>query len=336
MTSTERQFHHPGKKLNADDEPRQVGFELEFAGLELPQVASILAETLAGEVHPNTHAESEVEVPQLGKFVVELDWEFAKETAKERASQHLEASGLADDPFMEWLTRIASQIVPVEIVCPPITINNLHLLDKAIAALRDAGALGTEESLLYAFGLHINTELPDLEPKTIIAYLKAYAVCQDWLIEAHQVDPVRRITPYIDLYPKDYLLRVLGYANSETMATLIDDYLAFNPTRNRALDMTPLFKHIDEARLVQRLQDSRINSRPTFHYRMPNCSIEQPNWTLRTSWNIWCVIEHLVEHPDQLAQLCTQCETHLNQVIPLKTASWHPELNAILENLESA
>lgn len=336
MATTEQQYKQPGQKLNVDSKPRHVGFELEFAGLELPQVASILADTLDGEVHPRTHAECEVDVPELGTFVVELDWEFAKETAKERATQHLEASGLDDDPFMEWLTRVASQIVPVEIVCPPIAINKLHLLDAAITTLSEAGALGTEESLLYAFGLHINTELPNLEAKTIISYLKAYSVCQDWLIEAHQVDPVRRITPYIDLYPKEYLTKVLAYTGGESMSQIIDDYLELNPTRNRALDMTPLFKHIDETRLVRHLQDSRINSRPTFHYRMPNCSIEKPDWDLRASWNIWCVIEYLVDHPDQLEDLCTQCEVHLNQFNPLKTASWHTELNTILENLESA
>lgn len=329
-------FQQPEFMHTDANEPRRVGFELEFAGLELPQVANILAETLQGEVVPHTHAECEVDSPELGKFVVELDWEFAKETAKERAEQHLQAAGGPDDPFMEWLTKIASQVVPVEIVCPPIAIASLNQLDEPINALREAGALGTEEALIYAFGLHINTELPDLKASTIIAYLKAYAVCQDWLVAAHQVDPIRRVTPYIDLYPKEYLLRVLGYTGTESVAQIIDDYLDFNPTRNRGLDMTPLFKHIDEARLTSRLQDSRINARPTFHYRLPNCSIEKPDWDLRQSWNIWCVVEFLAANPEQLEAICEQCKAYLSQFISFEKASWHQQLNEILTNLESA
>lgn len=331
-------FTQPARQTTSTGEPRRVGFELEFAGLEMNEVASLLASSMDGEVEPKTHAECVVNVPDIGKFVVELDWEFAKETAKERARQHAEASGIdaADDPFMEWLTRIASQIVPVEIVCPPMAIDTLHRLDAPIAALRKAGALGTHESLLYAFGVHINAELPDLEAPTVQSYLQAYAVCQDWLISAHKVDPIRRVTPYIDLYPKDYLRQVLTYSGNEPMEQIIDDYLKLNPTRNRALDMTPLFKHIDETRLTSQLTDTRINSRPTFHYRMPNCNIEQPGWNLRPSWQVWCVIEHLANHPDQLADLSAQCITHLDKIIPLERAPWHSTLNKILADLESA
>lgn len=331
-------YYQPKQELNDSGEPRRVGFELEFAGLEMPEVAAILADSLDGDVLPNTHAECAVTTQNLGEFVVELDWEFAKETAKERALQHADANGgdSQDDPFMEWLTRVASQIVPVEIVCPPITINKLHLLDEPIKALREAGALGTEESLLYAFGLHINTELPDLDAATIINYLKAYCVCQDWLVIVHEVDPVRRVTPYIDLYPKEYLQLVLSYSGAESTQQLIDDYLRFNPTRNRALDMTPLFKHIDEPRLTSQLQDTRINSRPTFHYRMPNCSIEQPGWGLSASWQIWCVIEQLAVSPDLLSELSEQCITHLDQIISFETPTWHTTLDQILKDLRSA
>lgn len=337
IESHQKKYIEPPLKTNETGEPRRVGFELEFAGLEMAEVANILADSLSGTVKPKTHAECELHVPELGQFVVELDWHYAKETALERAQQHAEASDLkvADDPFMEWLTKVASQVVPVEVVCPPITIANLHQLDNAVAKLGLAGALGTEESLIYAFGVHINPELPDTSAATIISYLKAYCVSQSWLLKAHNVDPVRRIAPYIDLYPKDYLIQVLSYRGDETIEQVIDDYLALNPTRNRALDMTPLFKHIDESRLTKALSDPRINSRPTFHYRMPNCSIENPNWNLRKSWSIWCVIEQLASDSGLLDSLSAQCKTHLEKLITFEEEEWHSELESIHKNLES-
>lgn len=327
-------YRVPQLRTNVEGKERRVGFELEFAGLEMLQVASILADSLDGEVLPSTHAECAVEVPKIGKFVVELDWHFAKETAKERAEHHLAEIGgsMPDDPFMEWLTRVASQVVPVEVVCPPIPISQLEVLDLPVSKLREAGALGTEESLLYAFGVHINPDLPDLSAETLIRYLKAYSVCQAWLLKAHRVDPVRRLTPYIDLYPADYIATVMKY-ESESMSTLINDYLRFNPTRNRALDLTPLFKHIDSERVEAKLQDPRINSRPTFHYRMPNCEIEKADWSLADSWHYWSVVEYLVSNPRTLEDLCEQCRTRQKKIIAIEEEPWHSKLDDISASL---
>ena len=327
-------YRVPPIQTNAAGEERRVGFELEFAGLEMPQVASILADALGGSVVPGTHAECKVEVPETGDFVVELDWHFAKETAKERAEQHAAASqsALPDDPFMEWLTRIASQIVPVEVVCPPIPISQLQVLDKPVEELRKAGALGTQEAMIYAFGVHINPEIPDLSASTLIRYLKAYCVCQAWLVKAHDVDTVRRITPYIDLYPAAYISKVIGYKD-ETMNQIMDDYFVFNPTRNRALDLTPLFKFIDADRLKANIEDPRINSRPTFHYRMPNCSIEQPDWSLARSWHNWSVVEYLATEPELLAGLCEQYLARQEKIIAIEEEPWHQELDRISANL---
>ena len=91
------------------------------------------------------------------------------------------------------LTDVARQIVPLEVVCPPVPADQLAALDPMVSALRAAGALGTSDSLIYAFGLHINTELPDFDSKTLVPYLKAYCVAQNWLVKAHRVDALRRL-----------------------------------------------------------------------------------------------------------------------------------------------
>jgi hypothetical protein len=84
---------------------------------------------------------------------------------------------------------------------------------------------------------------------------------------------------------------------------LFDSYLKHNPTRNRALDLLPLLAHIDEARVRKAVDDDRIKARPTFHYRLPNCSINDAEWNLSQSWNLWCLVEELACRSELLTEL---------------------------------
>ncbi|MBU2712571.1 amidoligase family protein [Zooshikella harenae] len=325
----------PSAINNFEGNPRRVGFELEFADLDLEDVTDILCKTLNGRVQSNNPAESRVLVEGIGEFTVELDWRFAKETAKERAKQHAieYGEGNIDDHFMIWLTKLASVVVPIEIVCPPIVISDLSVLDNMVLALRNAGAKGTEESLLYAFGVHINPEVTNNDPEKVMRILKAYGICQDWLLKIHQVDPIRRVTPYINLFPKSYINTLIEYKDNISWSKLIEDYVEFNPTRNRALDALPLFKYIDEHLINERLDDPRIKARPTFHYRMPNCEIEKNNWFLYKSWNVWCVIEYLAQNDQLLEQLATEWQTYNQALINIKPAPWFSILDKIYQNL---
>ncbi len=314
---------------------RQVGFELEFSALLVPEVSDILANAVGGYSRRATDAEYFTRVENIGEFKIELDWEFGKQLAAHEFEGDKEIVTIAED-VITWITETASQIVPVEVVCPPIPIDQLALLDPMVKKLRAAGAEGTNVSPVYAFGVHLNPEPPDLSARTISNYLKAFVLMQEWLVTAHQVDLTRRITPYIDLYPKDYCKVVLNYGNQIDQTQLLDDYLTFNPTRNRALDLTPMIKHLDADLLDKRLKDSRINARPTFHYRLPNCNIEQPDWHLSTPWNIWCVLETIAGDPDILASLTHDYLEHHDTLIQIESPPWHSKLDSIAERLLSA
>ena len=71
----------------------------------------------------------------------------------------------------------------------------------------------------------------------------------DWLRSRCHPDLSRRISPYIEPYPLDYARLILQPDYAPDSGRLIDDYLRHNPTRNRALDMLPVFAHLDEARV---------------------------------------------------------------------------------------
>ena len=273
-----------------------MGFELEFTGISLQQACDALLSSLGGEVREASAAESLIEIPDLGDFRVEIDWNYLKKLA--------DGQGM-DQPHLNLLASAASALVPIEVVCPPLPMDRLASLDPLIDALRDAGARGTEDSILAAFGVHINTEIPACDAQTLDRYLKAFALLQWWLVRAHEVDLTRRLTPYIDLYPDDYLRAVLQ-RRDPTLAELLEDYLAHNATRNRALDLLPLLAHLDEGRVRSVVDDDRIKARPAFHYRLPNCQIDQPDWSLAASWNVWCVVEHLADQADARAYLARE------------------------------
>ncbi len=332
------EYLQPARSATAAGQTRRAGFELEFAGIPLDAVVDSVIDHLPGTVNKLSEAEYEVETEALGKFRIELDWQFVKARARERVEtrESEQASNPEDDTLMEQLTRIAGQVVPAELVCPPVPLDRLAELDPVVNTLRKRGARGTGGSPIYAFGVHINPELPDTGTATVLAYLQAFLVAQDWLIETNAVDLTRRITPYIDRFPADYLVRVLEAGDELPLETLIDDYLEFNPTRNRALDMLPLFRHLDADRVDNALDDSRINARPTLHYRLPNCEIEQPDWGLYRSWNLWCVVEHLATEPSLLARFRREALEFHGRLITLGEPPWHPELDRIQQDLLSA
>ena len=105
-------------------------------------------------------------------------------------------------------------------------------------------------------------------------------------------------------YPEDYVAHVLAADYRPDLETLIDDFLEFTPTRNRPLDLLPLFAHIDEDRVMAApVEKELIKPRPAFHYRLPNCLVDEPDWSLAVPWNDWVEVERLAADAKALEKL---------------------------------
>jgi hypothetical protein len=89
----------------------------------------------------------------------------------------------------------------------------------------------------------------------------------------------------------------------DDLAGLIDDYIGANPVRDRALDMLPVFAHLDPDRIAAALPDEPVSPRPTLHYRLSNSRVGDPQWSVSLEWQRWCVIARLAYDPDRLEQL---------------------------------
>lgn len=280
----------PPVLTTADGAPRRVGVEIEMSGLPIERAASTVAATLGLDDEAVGRYERVLHGP-AGDWGVEVDFRLLKQWGR---GEHKHAGEDA-------LARLAEPLVPIELVSPPLPLDRLGDVERVIDALRAAGAKGTSDSLTNAFGMQLNPELPATDAATITRYLQAYLCLQDWLFVRAHVNLARRATPYVDPLPTDYARRVIEPSYAPALATLIDDYLAANPTRNRALDLLPLFAHLDEARVKASVDDPLVKARPTFHYRLPNSEIHRADWRFAQPWNDWVEVERLATDTARLA-----------------------------------
>jgi hypothetical protein len=280
---------------------RRVGVEIELSGLGYEQLVTLVGELLGGKAVLESRYVSKLETP-MGRFVIELDSDPVKDLdlTDERVPEALRELG---GQAMEVIDAAAERIVPLEVVSPPMPFSELQRIETLVKELREAGALGSREAIYFAFSLQLNPELPDLKPTTLVRYFQAFAVLYDWLKARHQLDISRKFTPYIEPWSSRYtdLLITEGYAPDQHQ--MMVDYLESNPTRNRALDLLPLFAHLDKPLLDQYVKDPRIKSRPTLHYRLPDCDIDNPEWNFSNVWNDWVVVEQIANNADDLAEL---------------------------------
>ena len=322
MTGQSKQLDLPERLENSAGDVRRVGFELEFSGITLQKAVDVVLAQFDGNIAEQTAAEVAVDT-QYGLFNVEIDWDLLKRTAT--AAQYT-----ADD-LLEKISKAAAILVPIEVVCPPIAMTSMDVLGGLVQSLRDAGAVGTEDSIIAAYGVHINPEVPDLEAGTLDRYLRAFSLLQYWLVEESDVDLARRISPYIELFDESYV-RVLLEREKPDMETLIDDYLSHNDTRNRALDMLPLFAEIDAERVRKVIDDPKIKPRPTFHYRLPNCRIDDPEWSLASSWNLWCQVEKLAGDDSALQKLGKDFQEAHRPVLGVDRSEWVKRVSRWIED----
>ncbi|WP_431190019.1 amidoligase family protein [Desulfurivibrio dismutans] len=305
--------------------PRQVGIEIEMAGVDLATMAHAVHAEFGGRVEYLNPFLSRVCVPEFDDFVIELD---ARVLQDRRYREHLRTLGIElDDEDREtlerWLAEAAGILVPHEIVAPPLPLSALPRLDRVRAALQQQGARGTQSSLLYAFGLQINIEVHSLTAEWLTAILKAFVLLNEALVKAGNIDLARQLSPYIRPFPGSYIRRILQPAYQPAMAQLIDDYLEYNPTRNRPLDMLPLFAEIDRERVwAAPVEHELIKPRPALHYRLPNCEIDDPAWSLAQPFNGWAEVEYLAANPQQLQDAATEYLQRPAQALGQFTDEW--------------
>jgi hypothetical protein len=302
----EQAFLLPPRTLNDRGEKRTVGFELEFGGIDLFEASAIILQLFGGRIEKENNYRFLAHT-SIGMFSLEADADFLQ---KNQSGKILSNIGL--DPnhsriahnFAGTLNSIAEKISPFEIGTPPLPIDRLETVERIREQLYLHCATGTKSSLIAAFGMQINPESPDMRVETILSFVRAFFLLFDWLYEESEIPLSRKIAPFIHDFPTEYVDLVLAVDYRPSLNQFMHDYLEYSPTRNRPLDLLPLFAFLDrETVFSYPVEQDMVKARPTFHYRLPNSQMDDPDWTIASDWNKWVEIEKLAEDPHRIRRM---------------------------------
>lgn len=311
----------PPEPLTRDGRPRRVGVEIEFGDVDAQTVAEVVQDCFGGEIRTIGPHRCQVEGTRFGDFTVELDSSYAHPDEPD-ASATDEGERALRESLAARVGDVVGLWMPHEVVAPPVEIADLPDLDRLVGGLRKRSATGTEQGLAYGFGLQLNPEVVSTEADHLLTVLKAYLILSPWLREDIGIDFTRRLLPYTNKFPERYVRRVVDPAYRPDLDDLIGDYLEATPTRNRELDLLPLFAYIDEERVRAAVPDPHIKARPTFHYRLPNSRVDDPNWGgIVEEWNRWVRVERLAADTAALEEASVAYSEHLARWLP---GDWAP------------
>lgn len=266
---------------------RKTGIEIEFGGLSESHAAAIARDTLGGRLERRSDHELRLSGSALGEIEIFLD------------------TALRDSlkgPVAKFGLDVSRAVIPVEIVTPPLAARQLPQADRLCAALRARGAAGTAHGLTLGFGLHLNPEVPSERIADLMPTITAYAVLEDLLRYEGGMDLTRRLLPFADPWPRA-LVDALTGAHTWSRDMLFDVYLTHVRSRNHGLDLLPLLAHLDGDRVARALGATATAARPAWHYRLPDCRIDEARWSVAREWNRWVMVERVAADAGLLDRL---------------------------------
>lgn len=317
-----------------DGKPRKVGLELEFAGIEPMEAARIITRVFGGTITEEHRYHIDISGTDLGDFRVELDARILRKMAEENIFDKLGIE-LEEDSVRQSIEdvvdKMARSVVPIEIVMPPVKINELDKLEKLRKALQENKAKGTSTSMMHAFGMHLNIEAPDLQTSTLLRYLRAFMIAYPWLLVVLKIDMTRRFSPFVDSFPEKYVRLVLNPDYRPDIDQMIKDYIEYSSTRNRPLDMMPIFGMLNEELIASVMEGAKNDPRPTFHYRLPNSRIDNAGWRFEDEWNHWLVVEKLAANDEMLEKLSRLYLLRRDETVISFRKEWAKTLKILLD-----
>ncbi len=298
-----------------DGSARRTGIEIEFAGLTVRQAAEVVIDLYGGRIVGEGDDLFRV-ATDLGEMTIELD------------------TALTADGPAGFLRDVLGDLVPVEIVTPPLAPDDLPQADRLVRTLRAVGARGTRDGIAFGFGVHLNPEVADETADAILPTVRAFGLIEDWLRASDPIDPARRLLPFVDAWPRRLVDLLAIGAEGWGLGELIDTYLRLSPTRNRGLDLLPMLEHFDPVRVRRALPEGQAKGgRPTWHYRLPEARVDEPDWTIAYEWNRWCLVERVAARPELLEALARGWREHRAALTTLR-GDWAPRVEAMLLETE--
>lgn len=289
---------------------------MEYSNLSLLKSAAVVSSLFGGNISHINKYKIILKDTKYGDFTFELDALFLQKIeSKGLFTKLTSVIGAISSDISDMLEKTSQKFIPFEISAPPIPISKLPLLDNMVDKLRLQGALGTTYSFQYAFGVHFNIEPPSDDIGDILKIFKSFLILQKWIEVQSEVDIARKISPFINDFPREYIRLVVDKRYNPDKERFMEDYIFFNPTRNRVLDMLPMLAYWDEKKVRKHLPDEKINPRPTYHYRLPNSKIDLFRWNLSVEFQLWVIVELLANNEKFFEEMSEKFLTRINKTI---------------------
>lgn len=334
---TNEQYLKPPRVVDDAGRPRRAGFEFELGNLPVMEAAHSLQRAMGGELTIRNPFHAELSGTPLGALKIERD---ARVLSSVSYRKWLNQLGLEFEPgsfeheIEANIDNASSLLIPCEVITEPIAFDDLFRLDSLTETLSAVGAQGTQDSLISAFGLHINPSIPAGDANTLLRMLQAFLLLHGWIIEMSGTDLTRRFfTKFIDPFPPAYVERVLREDYRPDLDQFVGDYLRSNPTRNRALDLLPILMELrpDEVRKALKGEERLlVKGRPAFHYRLPDCRVNVPGWSAAAAWNQWVYVEKLAGDEALLPELIREWRHCNDRFSFVPRAAWVMRLTSLL------
>ena len=232
----------------------------------------------------------------FGTFSVEMDTTVLKDKTYEKP---LRAIGISP---RRWDVKRLEQailgtfatVVPAEVATPPLPVTELAPLDDLRRRLRDSGAGHAgrvAQCLRAAHQPGDRVGRPGVPPVGSARVRAAVPVAED----AHRGglrpagQPVHQPVP-AGLRAADPLAGLPRDARQPDQRLPRPQPDPQSPARHDAGAGVP------RARAASRTASRSahlVKPRPAFHYRLPNCMVDEPHWTVAREWNTWVAVERL-------------------------------------------
>lgn len=331
-------YWKPESFVDENGNERKVGFELEFGGVSSADVASSLNSTLGGELQEKNPFIFYLQETPIGKVKIERDAHLLNSVKYREVLEKLQVDfspGMPAHEMEREVDRLSSILVPCEVVTAPLEHGSFEHVESIVDVLASMRAEGSQDSWLNAYGLHLNPSLPDLSVETFVRFMQAFLLLHEW-IEAHSgVDFTRRVlTNYINPFHEEYARLVLDETYAPDFAGFLDLYVAYNPTRNRALDLLPALSERDREGVLKGVRPEErelVGSRPAFHYRLPDCRIGDASWSVAAEWNRWWYVEKLASDRDMRMELARLWKENRTGTLLFRKKEWVQAVDDFLE-----
>lgn len=204
---------------------------------------------------------------------------------------------------VEKLAAVSGPVSSCEVHCPPVPFREVDCLDRLLDELRRSGAARDREAAPLPLGFDLVVDAEDTGADTIASVIKSFCLISDWLRQDYAAPDIEEAIAFPEPYSLDYRTLVAEPGYQPDINRLAADYIRHNPTRNRELDLLPLFADIAAEALETEDTLPPIQPMRAYCYRLPRAGLARAGGIVADELQRWQMVESIAADPVRLGQM---------------------------------